>query len=52
MSITLAIAAPVVALVAGYLMRADEVAHGRAPHLPFLYVEDGNHEDDKASKGT
>lgn len=32
-------AAPVVAFVAGYIMRADEVARGRRPHLPFLYVE-------------
>jgi len=39
------IAAPCVAFVAGYLMRADETQKGRKPHLPFLYVEgDGSGE--------
>ncbi len=31
--------APLIAFVAGYLMRADEVARARRPHLPFLYVK-------------
>lgn len=39
LSVFAIIAAPCVAFVAGYLMRADETHKGRKPHLPFLYVE-------------
>ena len=39
LSICMTLTAAPVAFVAGYLMRADETALKRHPHLPFLYVE-------------
>ncbi|HKV19543.1 MAG TPA: hypothetical protein VJR50_10950 [Mycobacterium sp.] len=46
LSVLSTIAAPALAFVGGYFMRADETATGRRPHLPFLYVEGDEGTDD------